>query len=324
MPKIVVAKGLRGLLVLALCLGLGVPVAQAGLRQVGDWQNVDFDRDSWRSEGSIFECRMSQMLPSIGQAVFYRRAGERQQFFLDTPKVFFKKGKASLKVTAPVWRPQGPQQDLGFVPVSESKRPLSLGAKLSERIMAELERGQQIVITRQPWYGAPQSLQVSFDSYNYRPVFQEYMGCVAGLLPVNFDQVEKTTLYFNGPLADLSEGQKSQLEQIVIYAKADQEVTGYYVDGHTDGRGTMAENLVLSQQRAQQVADYLTKSGLDSSKLQVRWHGERYPVKSNTSAKGRAANRRVTVRLERGGPMLGEKDSQPMADAPKSLDVAAR
>lgn len=268
------------------------------------------DNAKWESEGSMFECRMSQMLPQYGQAVFYRRAGEKQQFFLDTKSVFFKAGKGSLMITGPIWKPRAAVQDLGYIPVSQSKRPVKLGAKLSERIMAELNQGQQVVITRKPWYGARESLSVAFNSMNYRPVFSTYMDCVAGLLPVNFDQVEKTTLLFRGSGETLAGRQKVELDSVVVYAKADDQVSSYYIDGHTDSRGIQAENLELSKKRAQMVADYLIKSGLDSSKVIIRWHGERYPVTTNRTAKGRAQNRRVTVRLERGEKMMEEVASR--------------
>jgi len=259
-----------------------------------------FDQSSWESESSIFECRMSQMVPQYGQVVFYRRAGERQQFFLDTKSVFFKRGRGSLQITGPVWKPRSAVTNLGYIDVVESKRPVTLGPKLAERIMAELGKGQQVVITRKPWYGDNESLSVAFNSMNYRPVYDDYIGCVSSLLPVNFDQVERTTLYFGGSKETLSKQQKASLDKVVVYAKADSEVTTYYIDGHTDSRGIMAENLELSKKRAEQVAEYLLRAGLDKDKIQIRWHGERYPVASNSTAKGRAVNRRVTVRLEKG------------------------
>lgn len=286
---------LQPALVLAviLCIGLADSL-QAARFEAG------FDQADWESESSIFECRMSQMVPNYGQVVFYRRAGEPQQFFLDTKTVFFKRGKGSLQITGPVWKPRSGVQNLGYIDVKESKRPVTLGPKLAERIMAELGQGQQVVITRKPWYGASESLSVAFNSLNYRPVYDDYIGCVAGLLPVNFDQVERTTLYFGGSREVLSEQQKASLDRIVIYVKADAEVNRYVIDGHTDSRGIMAENLELSKKRAEQVADYLLSAGLDESKIQVRWHGERYPIAPNRNAKGRSVNRRVTVRLEKG------------------------
>ncbi|KXF81091.1 hypothetical protein ATN88_19200 [Enterovibrio coralii] len=37
--------------------------------------------------------------------------------------------------------------------------------------------------------------------------------------------------------------------------------------------------------------------GIDKAMLEVRAHGERYPIASNENAEGRQKNRRVTLRL---------------------------
>ncbi len=49
--------------------------------------------------------------------------------------------------------------------------------------------------------------------------------------------------------------------------------------------------------------------------ITTRYHGERYPVKPNNSAANRAANRRVTIRLER--DMLGMN----LSDDDMAVDV---
>ena len=74
----------------------------------------------------------------------------------------------------------------------------------------------------------------------------------------------------------------------------------FFIDGHTDSVGGRSDNLELAQRRAEEVTRYFVNQGLDKSKIQTRWHGERYPVESNATRKGRAKNRRVTIRLERG------------------------
>jgi outer membrane protein OmpA-like peptidoglycan-associated protein len=42
---------------------------------------------------------------------------------------------------------------------------------------------------------------------------------------------------------------------------------------------------------------YLTKKGIDSSRLQVKYFGASKPVKPNESEDGRAKNRRVEFRV---------------------------
>jgi len=68
------------------------------------------------------------------------------------------------------------------------------------------------------------------------------------------------------------------------------------VEGYTDSRGRDADNLALSQGRAQSVLDYLIqqqKLGFD--RLKSSGYGEANPVADNSSAAGRAKNRRVEV-----------------------------
>ncbi|MBK9035153.1 MAG: OmpA family protein [Myxococcales bacterium] len=51
-----------------------------------------------------------------------------------------------------------------------------------------------------------------------------------------------------------------------------------YVMGHTDGSGTDEYNIALSERRAQTVADYLARLGVDPAKMQVVPKGETEPT----------------------------------------------
>ena len=72
-----------------------------------------------------------------------------------------------------------------------------------------------------------------------------------------------------------------------------------YVDvlGHTDSTGSDAYNQALSERRASSVAGYLGTQGVLSARLATRGYGESQPKASNLDETGRAANRRVEIRL---------------------------
>jgi outer membrane protein OmpA-like peptidoglycan-associated protein len=72
-----------------------------------------------------------------------------------------------------------------------------------------------------------------------------------------------------------------------------------YVDvyGHTDSTGGDAYNQGLSEQRARSVADYLSGHGVQAARIGTRGFGETQPVDSNESEEGRAANRRVEIKI---------------------------
>jgi outer membrane protein OmpA-like peptidoglycan-associated protein len=67
------------------------------------------------------------------------------------------------------------------------------------------------------------------------------------------------------------------------------------VGGHTDNRGTRAANLRLSQARAFAVRQYLIEKGVAASRITAQGYGPDKPVADNTTATGRAANRRVEL-----------------------------
>lgn len=70
----------------------------------------------------------------------------------------------------------------------------------------------------------------------------------------------------------------------------------FTVEGHTDSTGSDADNLKLSQARAQSVADYLAgKLKQPITQWKIRGYGEARPVASNDEEEGRARNRRVDL-----------------------------
>lgn len=68
------------------------------------------------------------------------------------------------------------------------------------------------------------------------------------------------------------------------------------IEGHTDAIGGDAENLSLSQQRADAVRDYLVDKGAEAGLISTVGKGETEPVADNDSDEGRQANRRVVIR----------------------------
>ena len=69
------------------------------------------------------------------------------------------------------------------------------------------------------------------------------------------------------------------------------------VAGHTDNIGSEEVNQRLSEQRAGAVAQYLQAQGVQQERLITVGGGKRYPIASNDTEAGRAANRRVEITL---------------------------
>lgn len=67
------------------------------------------------------------------------------------------------------------------------------------------------------------------------------------------------------------------------------------IEGYTDSTGNPDDNLKLSRDRAQSVADMLVDLGVDEKRIKVIGYGDQYPVEANASERGRAQNRRVEI-----------------------------
>jgi outer membrane protein OmpA-like peptidoglycan-associated protein len=76
----------------------------------------------------------------------------------------------------------------------------------------------------------------------------------------------------------------------------------FLVEGHTDNTGQEATNVALSLKRAITVRDYLIAQGVAASTIDVKGSGSASPVADNTTAAGRASNRRVEIIMS-GGPI---------------------
>ena len=69
------------------------------------------------------------------------------------------------------------------------------------------------------------------------------------------------------------------------------------VYGHTDSTGSESYNMDLSRRRAQTVANYLISQGVAASRIRSDGFGETLPIASNDTPEGRAANRRVEIKI---------------------------
>ncbi|MHA6723232.1 OmpA family protein [Sphingomonas sp. RS2018] len=83
----------------------------------------------------------------------------------------------------------------------------------------------------------------------------------------------------------------------VAQVLSDYNQTSIDVYGHTDSTGSDSYNQGLSERRARSVADYLSSRGVAPVRLATRGYGESQPVASNSTEDGRAANRRVEIKI---------------------------
>jgi outer membrane protein OmpA-like peptidoglycan-associated protein len=125
----------------------------------------------------------------------------------------------------------------------------------------------------------------------------ENQGCPVNekqLVEIQKDRIEiKDKVYFDSDKATIQRRSFRLLDQVAKVILEHPELEKVWIEGHTDERGTLGHNRQLSQRRADAVRVYLIKKGVAPERLEARGYGKDYPVASNTTEKGRAANRRV-------------------------------
>jgi outer membrane protein OmpA-like peptidoglycan-associated protein len=109
------------------------------------------------------------------------------------------------------------------------------------------------------------------------------------------------TIRLNNIFFDLNESRLHkesypELNRLADLLKDDPEVK-IEISGHTDNSGSFEVNQILSQKRAESVRDYLLYLGIDRNRIFTIGFGDKKPVVSNKSERGRILNRRVEFRL---------------------------
>lgn len=96
--------------------------------------------------------------------------------------------------------------------------------------------------------------------------------------------------------ADIKPDLRAVLDQFAVGLKA-QPRTLVRIVGHTDSTGSDAINEPLSRKRAESVKSYIEDRGVSAARIEAIGRGEHEPVADNTTAEGRAKNRRVEIFL---------------------------
>ncbi len=109
---------------------------------------------------------------------------------------------------------------------------------------------------------------------------------------------DRLTLHvnFDTNLATWKKVDDAEAQKAVAFVK-NHPNSKFSVDGYTDSTGSKAFNQALSEKRAAAVKDHLVKNGIDAARIRSAGHGDANPVADNSTAKGRAENRRVDISI---------------------------
>jgi outer membrane protein OmpA-like peptidoglycan-associated protein len=110
------------------------------------------------------------------------------------------------------------------------------------------------------------------------------------------DGLAAVTVFFDTGSDELSLVASAALERAAERMRADPALRGR-IEGYADSRGNAADNIVLSNRRAQAVRDFLTARGIAAGRLAVVAMGEAGGG-PGAAVVAEAFERRVVLRLE--------------------------
>jgi outer membrane protein OmpA-like peptidoglycan-associated protein len=264
--------------------------------------SADLTSSEWKVSATPFACSLTHTIPVFGKAVFSRKAGGAEAFYLESQgKVVFPAGIAGAETLPPQWRNDLVPVPLGAFGVVAGNQPISLKAAQIAPLVSQLTAGMNVMYSSQPVATASSSssvMRVVVNAKNFSASYKSYQQCISDIIPYSFAQVERTFINYAEKPEGLTASNKADLTKVARYIKADPKVVGIFVDGHSDNSGTPEANEAMSKQAAEWVSAYLTAQGVAADKITTRWHGDKFVIANNKIAAGRAQNRRVTVRLE--------------------------
>lgn len=117
------------------------------------------------------------------------------------------------------------------------------------------------------------------------------------LVPIEKGQsLTLNNLFFDSGKSVLKKESFSELNRIAKVMKANSSMK-IEISGHTDSDGEAQKNLILSQNRAKAVLNYLIEKGVSSDNLKSIGFGETKPKATNDTPEGKKQNRRVELKI---------------------------
>lgn len=111
---------------------------------------------------------------------------------------------------------------------------------------------------------------------------------------VTFD--ENSGVYFATDKYNINDRSATTLAKLADIFK-EYPNSNILVEGHTDNVGADEYNMGLSRRRAEAVSSYLIGKDISSGRITTNWYGENQPKGDNSTATGRAQNRRVELAI---------------------------
>ncbi len=256
---------------------------------------TELEQSKWGYKGDKFSCRIFHDIHQFGKLSLIASPANPLAIEIESQWLNFENTRTHANVIVPSWHHENSDAFPSLELNSKDKQQASaIDDKLTLYLKA-IAKGYsvEVVVTA----ATNEQFSGIANSVDTKEIINKFRHCYAQLLPKPYSYVRRVELIFDSASSKLNSLHENDLNAVAEYVKADDSIAKVLVDAHTDGNGHHLANLVLSKERAGEVASRLAELGLSVDMIEVRHHGERMPLAANTTEKGRSINRRVTVKL---------------------------
>lgn len=256
-----------------------------------------YEDSTWQVSGDYFFCQLTQTINEYAQLSVTSNAGEPQNLNLQWLLTDREISNVQVITRRADWQPADiTTPNIMFNSSDIEQQQVYFYSNIPSLLQA-IKQGFWIDAT--VGFGE-EEIRLTFSNTFSDNVISKYQACRRELSPLSWDQARDHAFEFElGTRVIKKEADIAFLKNLARFIELDPSVEKVMIDGHTDNVGSPLANRLLSKERADDVAARLVEFGLPEKMLEVRAHGQRYPVANNSTVQGKSSNRRVLVRLFR-------------------------
>ncbi len=257
---------------------------------------VPFDQIQWRAVSEVDYCEVHVADEHTNlEILFQLKPPKPMKLIVKQPgRAVFGSG-AIASVAPPSWARSDYSYNtkvIKMVPSRPDKNMLETEARGADVILAEMFKGN--------WLNIRDTVNdIYFPTVHFASVIDAFSECEQRLPPVSFEAVQYMTFHYQSGAIAPNQHQIKQISDVSKLILKDKRIKKILIEGHTDSVGDSITNLNVSKRRASEVERWFSKNGVPKNKMEVKGHGQRYPVSHNNTREGRDLNRRVEIRLIR-------------------------
>lgn len=260
---------------------------------------ASYDNSSWVYNGTLLECSLRHQIPGYGLVEFKQRSGELEegQVRLNYARSIHA-SLGELFFSTPANKINNRVKDGWQFQFGDYRDGIKFSNRQVRQILDNLSAGLAPTIMHTDNTDRTMHIYAVMSPIMFQLSYNEYANCVANMIPVSWEQISRSNVYFEFGSTRLTDEAKEWLNYVIEYAR-DPAIRRIELGGFTDSIGNFRDNHELAASRVEIVRNYLVNAGFDERQLRLKVYGEQRPLASNEVSQGRAKNRRVEIKMYR-------------------------